>query len=136
MRIVKYEELEGPCGLYEKSLGTTADAVPFFREGEIYADLMNKSSNAYTALLPNYLDFNIIGKDIRDFFKRAIELRAKSSFCFLESIRSFLKEKQKYGIVTDNFGNFTPDGVFCSMKDYFIWQKLYFKHPIKALREE
>lgn len=133
MRIIKFEELQGPCALYDANRGTTNDASAALTEGDIYSDLMNKAANTFSILLPSHLNFKDFHGDIRSYFYKAINLRASSNFTYREALRDFEKEKEKYGITSP--AHLTPDGIFCSMKDYFTWQKLYYKHSTKSGRQ-
>lgn len=119
MKIIHYDDIKGPVGLYDVTDNESRDPEAILREGEFIGNLGNRLICAKYSTHLAYLGVEDIS-GIREFFKSAIIENGTALFLYLEKIKPWLDEARKEGI--ESWPNVTSDGLFSSLDEYFKWQ--------------
>lgn len=119
MKIIHYDDIKGPVGLYDATDNESRDPEAILREGEFIGNLGNRLICAKYSTHLAYLSVEDIS-GIREFFKSAIIENGTALFLYLEKIKPWLYEARKEGI--ESWPNVTSDGLFSSLDEYFKWQ--------------
>lgn len=119
MKIMHYDDIKGPVGLYDVTDKESRDPEAILREGDFIGNLGNRLICAKYSTNLAYFDIKDI-KNSREFFKSSVIENGTALFLYLEKIKPWLDEAKKEGI--DSWPNVTSDGLFTSLEEYFKWQ--------------